>query len=371
MIQQGRISNIQASMLAITSLTIIGHLILLTVIIYQSHQDGWLAAIVGTVLGLIGILALIKLLQRFPGLTIIEILFTKFYWIGKIIGVAYLVYFYIMVTLGVRLFIEAYIRIMPETPMWALATVILLLTTYIVYKGLETLGRLNQIMLVVLVIFAVAVAFLALLQDKDYSNLLPIMGNGVKPVALGSLSVMGWFSEFVVMGMVLPYVQRPKKLVKTGIWASVITLIFFLGPITGPIALFGPGEAAKMAFPTFSEVRYISAGQVINRFDAIAIMFWTVGLMIFISLFFYGLSLGGAQALKLKTYHPLVIPLAWLIGIGSFIFAENYAELNAFLFHSFVPINILMGAIIPLVLLIWSLLRKKGPSQPLDQNIME
>lgn len=358
--ESGRLSNIQAAMLAITALTIIGHLILLTVIIYQSRQDGWLAAIVGTVFGLVGILALVKLVQRFPGRTLIEILFNEFSWIGKLLGVVYLIYFYLMLTLGVRLFVEAYKRIMPETPAWAFEAIILLLTSYIVYKGLETLGRLNQIMLVVLVLFALVVAFLSMRQNKDYSNLLPIMGNGIQPVVVGALSVMGWFSEFAIMGMVLPYVKRPKNLMKTGLWTAIITLVFFLGPITGPIALFGPTDAAKMAFPTFSEVRYISAGEVINRFDAIAIMFWTVGLMIYISLFLYGLCLGSAQALKLKNYHPLVIPFAWLTSVGAYLFASNYAELNEFLFASYVPINILMGAVIPLLLLGWCIIRRKS-----------
>ncbi len=352
MIEKGRISNIQAAMLAITSLTIIGHLILLTVVIQQSRQDGWIAAIAGTILGLVGIIALVKLSQKFPGLTLIEILFKHFSWPGKMIGALYLVYFFIMVVLATRLFAEAYKVIMPETPMWAFITVILLLAAFIVYKGLETMGRLNQIMLPILVIIAIAVAYLTWGENKDYANLLPIMGDGLTPVAIGSLSVMGWFGEFVIMGMLLPYVQRPKKLVKTGVGVAVITLIFFLGPITGPVAMFGAEQAAKMVFPTFSEVRYIVAGEVINRFDAIAILFWTVGLMIRISLFFYGLCLGLAQSLRLHTYQPLVIPLAWLIGVSAILFAKNYVELNQFLFQSYVPLNILMGAALPLVLYI-------------------
>ena len=357
MIEKGRISNTQAAMLAITSLTIIGHLILLTVVIQQSRQDGWIASIAGTIFGLIGIIALVKLSQKFPGLTLIEILFKQFSWPGKIIGVLYLLYFFIMVVLGTRLFAEAYNVIMPETPMWAFIMVILLLAAFIVYKGLETMGRLNQIMLPILVIIAIAVTYLTLGENKDYSNLLPIMGEGITPVAIGSLSVMGWFGEFVILGMILPYVQQPKKLVKTGVGVAVITLIFFLGPITGPIALFGAEQAAKMVFPTFSEVRYIQAGEVINRFDAIAVLFWTVGLMIRISLFFYGLSLGLAQSLKLNTYQPLVIPLAWLIGVGTILFAENYAELDAFLFESYVPLNLLMGAVLPLALYIWGMMK--------------
>lgn len=356
---KGKISNIQAAMLAITSLTIIGHLILLTLVLDQSRQDGWLAGVFGSILGLIGIIALSKLSQRFPGLTLIEILFQHYSWIGKIIGVFYLIYFYIMAVLGVRLFGEAYKIIMPETPLWAFITVILLLVAYIVYLGLETLARLNQIMLPVLVVFAVAVVFLTFANDKDYGNLLPIMGNGMLPVMRGSLSVMGWFGEFVVLGMVLPYVQRPEKLVKTGLYAAGITLLFFLGPITGPVALFGADEAASMAFPTFSEVRYIEAGEVINRFDSIAILFWTVGLMIRISLFYYGFSLGVVQILGTSTYRPLVIPIGWLIGVGAVLFSKNFSELTEFLFKTYVPLNILMGAILPLFFILWALVRRK------------
>jgi spore germination protein KB len=359
MIEKGRISNIQASMLAITSLTIVGHLILLTVVLFHSRQDGWIAALAGTVLGLVGILSLVKLSQRFPGLTLVEILFTHFSLPGKALGVVYLLYFYIMAALATRLFAEAYNRIMAETPSWAFITVILLLTTFIVYLGLETLGRLNQVMLPVLVIIAIAVVYLTMGEKKDYSNLLPIMGNGMYPVSLGSLAVMGWFGEFAIMGMILPYVQNPKRLVKTGVYTALITLIFFLGPITGPVALFGPVEAAKMAFPTFSEVRYIAAGEVLNRFDAIAVLFWTVGLMIRISIFFYGLVLGTAQVLRLTSYQPLVIPFAWLIGFGALLFSKNYAELNEFLFQSYVPLNILMGGLLPLMFLILSIILKK------------
>lgn len=356
---KGIISNIQAAMLAITSLTIIGHLILLTLVLDQSRQDGWLAGVIGSILSLIGIIALSKLSQRFPGLTLIEILFQHYSWIGKIIGIFYLIYFYIMAVLGVRLFGEAYKIIMPETPLWAFITVILLLTAYIVYLGLETLARLNQIMLPVLVIIAVSVVFLTIANDKDYGNLLPIMGNGMLPVMKGSLSVMGWFGEFVVLGMVLPYVQRPDRLVKTGLYIAGITLLFFLGPITGPVALFGADEAAKMAFPTFSEVRYIEAGEVINRFDSIAILFWTVGLMVRVSLFFYGLSLGVAQILRISTYQPLVVPVGWLIGVGAICFSKNFSELTEFLFKTYVPLNILMGAVLPLLFIFWAVVRRK------------
>lgn len=353
MIEKGRISNTQAAMLAITSLTIIAHLILLTVVLNQSRQDGWIAAIVGTILGLIGIIAITKLSQSFPGLTLIEILFNHFSWLGKIIGVLYLLYFYVMAVLGVRLFGEAYKIIMIETPLWAFVTVILLLTSFIVYLGLEALGRTNQIMLPTLSIIAIIVVLLTM-GNKDYSNLLPIMGRGIEPVALGSLSVMAWFGEFVILGMVLPYVQRPKKILKFSIGAGIITLLLFLGPITGPIAMFGPVEAAKLPFPTFSEVRYINAGEVLNRFDAIAVLFWTVGLMIRISLFFYGLSLGTAQAFKLKTYQPLVIPLAWLIGVGAILFVNNFQELTEFLYQTYIPLNLLMGAALPVALILYA-----------------
>ncbi|WP_202080965.1 GerAB/ArcD/ProY family transporter [Caldalkalibacillus salinus] len=361
MIEKGRISNIQTGMLAVTSLTIIGHLILLTVVINQSQQDGWIAAILGTILGLIGVVAITKLSQHFPGVTLIEILFKHFGTLGKFIGVLYLVYFYIMVILGVRLFGEAYRMMMFETPLWAFTLVIVLLTTYLVFIGLETLARTNQIVLPIIVFIAIIVVLLTM-GNKDYSNLLPVFGQGFPPIGVGAISVMAWFGEFVILGMILPYVQRPQKILKTNIFAAVIVLIFFLGPITGPIAMFGPQEAARLPFPTFSAVRYINAGEIINRFDAIAAIFWTVGLMVRVSVFYYGLILGTAQAFNLRSYRSLIIPFAWLIAVGALLFIRDFMELTEFMFETYIPLNILMGIALPVILVLFARrLKKKSP----------
>ncbi|TDF97971.1 GerAB/ArcD/ProY family transporter [Paenibacillus piri] len=355
MIESGKISNNQSAMLTVTSLTIMGHLIILTLVISQSRQDGWIAGIIGTLLGLLGIIGLTRLSQRFPGLTIVEILCLRFSWPGKIAAAIYLLYFWIMTVLAVRLFAETYKLIMVETPLPAFIVVIVLLCAYTVFLGLETIARMNQIMLPILVVTAMFVAFMTM-GSKDYSNLLPIMSRGAAPVGLGALSVMGWLGEFAIMGMVLPYVQQPAKLLKVNVAAAFVNLIFFLGPITGPIATFGPLEAAKMTFPTFSEVRYIEIGEILNRFDAIAILFWTVGLMFRISIFYYGLCLGTAQMLKLTTYRYLVVPCGWLVGVGSLLFVRNHEEIRDFLFRVYVPLNILMGAAVPLMLLGLSIL---------------
>lgn len=362
MVESGKISNVQSAMLTVTSLTIMGHLIILTLVINQSRQDGWIAGIAGTLFGLVGIIGITMLSQRFPGLTLVEILQSRFSWAGRSVAVLYLIYFWMMTVLAVRLFAEAYKVIMVETPLLAFIFVIVLLCAYSVYLGLETIARMNQIMLPVLVVTAMFVAFMTM-GSKDYTNLLPILGNGWGPAGLGAISVMGWYGEFVIMGMVLPYVQHPKKILKINVAAAVVNLIFFLGPITGPIAMFGPAEAARMTFPTFSEVRYIRIGEILNRFDAIAILFWTVGLFFRVSIFYYGLCLGTAQVLKFSTYRPLIVPYGWLIGGGAILFAKNHAEITEFLYHVHVPLNLVMGAAIPLIFLGWSVLfhKKKGP----------
>ncbi len=355
MIESGRISNMQSAMLAVTNLTIMGHLIILTLVIGQSRQDCWLAAIAGTLLGLIGVVGIAKLSNRFPGLSYIEMLRSRFSWPGKALAMLYLVYYWIMAMLAVRFFAETYMVIMDETPMLAFIVVILLLSAYLVFLGLETMARMNQILLPILVVTAMFVTFLTM-PNKDYTNLLPVLANGLAPVGSGALSVMGWFGEFAIMGMVLPYVQKPKKILTVSVASVVITMIFFLGPVTGPVAMFGPIEAARMTFPTFSEVRYIKIGEVLNRFDAIAILFWTVGLLFRASTFYYGLCLGTAQAFKFSTYRHLIVPFGWLIGIGAILFSKNHAEIKQFLYHTYVPLNIFMGSAIPIALLGWSAL---------------
>jgi spore germination protein KB len=356
--EAGKISNGQAAMLSITTLTIMGHLVMLTLIINRSRQDSWIAAIAGAVLGLLGFYVLTKLLRHYPGQTLIEILFQRFSWPGKFAGVCYLIYFYLMAVLGVRIFTEAYKSIMLETPLLAFVTVIVVLTMYIVYLGLETIARMNQILLPFLIMLGILVATLSM-TTKDYFNLLPILGNGLRPVLDGSAAVFGWYCEFAVMGMFLPYVKNPEKLHKVNLWAAALTLLFFLGPVTGPVAMFGPTEAAKMVFPTFSEVRYMKVGEVLNRLDSIAVIFWTVGLTMRVSMFYYALALGTAQAFRMERCQPLVIPLGWLIGVGAILFAKNFQELKDFLFHIYVPLNILMGVLLPMLLLLIGMILRK------------
>lgn len=83
--------------------------------------------------------------------------------------------------------------------------------------------------------------------------------------------------------------------------------------------------------------------------------------MIRISLFFYGLSLGTAQILRISTYQPLVVPMGWLIGVGAILFSKNFTELTEFLFKTYVPLNILMGVVLPLLFFLWAMVirRKK------------
>jgi spore germination protein KB len=86
-----------------------------------------------------------------------------------------------------------------------------------------------------------------------------------------------------------------------------------------------------------------------------------VGLTIHVSLFLYGVCLGLKQMFKLPTYHPLVVPVAWLCGICALLFAGNYAEVNEFLFHSYVPLNLLMGVALPFLLCLWAaIFMRKG-----------
>lgn len=363
MIENGKIGKIQYAMLAITSLTIIGHLILLSLTLYESKQDAWIAAIIGAVFAIPSMLALHKLVKPFKRMTLIEILYFRFSWIGKGIAVTYLMYFLLMLIVGVRLFGETYELQSPGTPMVMFFIILLVLAVSVAITGIEPLARFTQILLPILVFSALVVVFLSL-DDKDYSYLLPILGNGFSPVIKGAVTILGWYGQFVVMGMVYPYVNQKKKMSKNHLGVNLLTMVFILGPIIGPVAIFGPNQAAQLPFPTYSELRYISAGTVFNRMDAVAILFWTVGLTVYTSLFLYVLALGTAQILKTKSYRPLVPCFGWLAGIGAVLLANDFQEVRLFLFRIYVPMNIVMGILLPIVLALFVPLAKKTKTIP-------
>ncbi|MDW7617314.1 GerAB/ArcD/ProY family transporter [Peribacillus simplex] len=106
--------------------------------------------------------------------------------------------------------------------------------------------------------------------------------------------------------------------------------------------------------------RYISLADFFEHVESAVMAVWIVGAFVKISVFYYVSTLGTAQWLNLSDYRPVVWPIGILIvefGFWSFPSSMdvNRNDTNVFPFQ-----GILMQTIIPLLLLVIAVIRKKN-----------
>ena len=353
-----KISNAQAMMLGISSITVTGHLLFIPVILNHAGRDCWLSVLAALLPALIIGYVVSSLSRLYPGATLVEycqLIIGK--WPGRALALGFLGYFFHDAALSVRGFGEFFTSsITPRTPIIVYFAAIVILSTYAVRCGLEVLARTNAFFLCILIPIGLLASVLTH-KDKDYGNFLPILEQGPVPMLMGALNLVALYSTFLVMSMVFPHVNKQHKLKKASILTMGILVAMFIGPVTGPVALFGGERSAGMSFPTFQMLRDIQIAEL-QRLDLIAIFLWSLGSFSKVSLFLFAITYGLSRLLKLKDHRVLAAPTGALLVICSLLLSDNFMEVYRFLQNAYPFYSVPVGMGIPIVLLLIARLRK-------------
>jgi spore germination protein KB len=325
-----KISHAQCFMMGISSITITGHLLFIPVILNQAGRDGWLSLILSIVPVLFIGFVVASLAELYPRKTLTEcaqLILGK--WAGKGISILFIFFFFHETSLALRGFGEFFTTaITPNTPILVYLSALAILAAYNVRCGLEVMVRTNQFFLTILIFIGLS-AVLLTLKNKDYANLLPILEFGPKPMLKGMLTIVSLFSTFFVLGMVFPFVHNTNHLKRSSLITMMILIFMFVGPITGPIAVFGIEHVIGFDFPTFQMLRDIQVGDL-QRLDIIGIFLFSFGSYAKISLFLFAVVLGLQQLFDLTDYRLFVIPISALLVIVALINSESYIEIYRF-----------------------------------------
>lgn len=327
------ISTRQVFFIATPLLVIIGHFTLCPVYIGLAGKDVWIGMVAAFILGFVIFAAMGKLNEKFYGDTLIEKMNTWFGpWFGRVIAVPLILYFFLLsvITLyAYATFITSAFSLMH--PQWLITITYGLGIFYMVHKGIEVIARVCEWILFYNIITGIGVS-LALMGKKDYSKLLPMLENGIKPVIPVILLILAVFGELIVMLMVNVKREEKKSISHTGVYMLLFFVNMMIFPSTSiaPVTLFGEEQAKRLTFPVESSVRLINLG-FIERFDIYGMTIMTVSAFLRIALLHYATSLAAAQWLSLKDYKWL----NWIIGAGvivaSLTFFDNYLQFLSFL----------------------------------------
>lgn len=357
-----KITSMQFIQLIIISRIILAFITLPSLKAAPENQDVWISTALSFFIMLLLSIPTYLLWIKFPNQSIIQYSKTLLgNWVGGLIG--FLIICFIIHTISLSLsqismfFTSA---IMPETPDLFFIFSLVLCCAYAVFKGIEVLGRISEIVAPLIIISTIA-ALLILSKIIQLDSLLPVMEKGVFSVMQGSFYEAGNTFEVLIFAMLLPNLNDRQK-GKTVFIASFLILVSLLLIISITIlGIWGSNEAKSLLFPFAFTLKLAEVTDIIERVEIIYISLWTLGFFIKISLLYYLSAVGVSHLFNFKEYKHFVIPIGSIVIPLSIIMTPNIIELREFLsYKTFTLYSLVFILFIPTILLITSYIRGKG-----------
>lgn len=354
------ITVLQVTMIIITYVGIVDHVIVVPLLLQSAGRDAWIAALLAGGALLLW-LPLLFYIMKHTGQQNLYLWLSQ-HW-GRTVA---LIITLIVVT---ELFISTLVTIrdvtswtnityLPATPNWILTAIMLAVSLYAAYSGLRTIAIVNGILLPLVVALGFFVTIVNI-PRKDYTLLFPIMENGIEPVLKGVLYAGGGFMTVIILLLLQHRLERPLGLFSLVI-LGLILINLTVSPLTGAIAAFGPFEAARQRFPAYEQWRLVTFGHYIEQVDFLSIYQWLVGSFTRLAIGLYVIP-DIIHVTKRKHRLWILIFIAGLLAIFSQIPISDMVFMQ-FLKKVYFPIIVITVLALTIVIgvLVWIKSRKKG-----------
>lgn len=299
----------------------------------DAQQDAWISAIVSFFGAALLVLIIVGLGMRFPDMTAVEYaqkLIGK--WAGKAVSLIFVWAFLVIAATDIRIYGGVLITgFLSETPLSFIIFTMVIAGSIAAYSGIEVISRAADLlfpvflsMLVLSLMFAIP-DFLLL-----KNNLEPVLARGAGPVLRGSIIPTIIIAQYLILTMIIPSTEQPKKALRVALWALAgASAVLVLATLT-VIAIMGPDRGYRTVFPFFSMVTTLNISEFLERIEPLTLFAWGFGVFIGVSTFMYCGSKGMAQILGLEDYRPLVGPLAVISGVFAIHSYQNVFQLLTF-----------------------------------------
>jgi spore germination protein (amino acid permease) len=236
----------------------------------------WISVLIGGAVIQLTILIMWALCRRFPNLTLYEFLpkiFGK--WIGGFFNFAYITY-HILIAMLVLVLFENLISkwIFPLTPRWALLSLLVLSSVYLVIESLRTITRF-YVLATVLVVLIVLIALNAF-TVANFTYIFPITEAGWGKIFLGSKKAIVSLLGFESLLVVYPFVEgKADGKLKAASAANAFTTLLYTFLVFTVLVVFSPIEITMIPEPVPYMLKALSY-RMVERLDLIFLSIWTV-----------------------------------------------------------------------------------------------
>lgn len=325
---------------------------LFTNVTEKSGNSPWASILLAMLLSAPLMLIYARLQLLYPGQHLFDMLIGVFGNIaGKLLSIFFVWYCLHLGSLVLRDFGEFTSTVaLEDTPMLVPMLCVGLLCIWVVYAGIEVIGRSSKFWL----LFTIGVAiFLQLLsiQKMEFHHIKPLLDaswTGIFSDAAGLFCFP--FGEMVIFLGALHSLPRKGTAVKMFFSGLLVGGFFILLVTTRNLLVLGPQIMSALYFPAYVAVSRINVGDILTRIEGSSAVIFVIGLFIKTSLCLYVASAGTARVFNLKSYRAVVFQLGLLIVyLADFLF-EDIMEMKNFSAFTYKVYAVPFQLLLPLIL---------------------
>ncbi|MFC5713097.1 endospore germination permease [Thalassorhabdus alkalitolerans] len=342
----------------------------------NARQDAWIAILLGMAAGMLLFLIYAYLFSQYPELPLskyAEKILGSF--LGKFVGFLYALYFCYIGARVLRDFADlVIIELIPETPMFVISLLMILVVIYGCYAGFEVIARSSEIFFPIVFVIALAFAIFVLVGDlPDVKHLQPVLEDGWTNVfsVVFPLLITFPFGELIAFTALLPYVSQYKNniVIKVGLGAILFTGLFLSLLMSLIIAVMTPEITQYSAFPLLDVVEKINIRDFIQRIDPVAVVILHVGGFFKIVIFAYAAIVSLSTVFNTEEKKGWVTyTVAGMIYIPSLIIADNTIEhfqvgLEWVPYYLHIPFQIIIPLLLAVIVVMKNFFSRKKSNQ--------
>lgn len=321
----------------------------------EAGKDLWIAIIIATIVAIPVLFLYSRLMKLYPGKDFFDISMDVF---GKI-GGKILILFYIEYALHLSALetnnYSGFFNIgqLPETPQYIFAIMLVAVCIVGAKMGLEVIGRWAEISIFFVLLSVILITLLSI-PYFDFSNVMPILYNGWKPVIGASFTLSSFpFAEAVIIIYILSALKQSESIYKVVFSSLVVTSIILMMLLMKIILVLGENSSSMYYFPSQQSISIIDIGDFIQRLDIFSPLVYFLNYFVKITICLIFASKGVTKLFNLREYKKIVVPLGFFVFVFSLIiynstmdaFADaKYYKYYAFPFQFIFPIMILIVA---------------------------
>ncbi|MFC5450131.1 GerAB/ArcD/ProY family transporter [Paenibacillus aestuarii] len=296
----------------------------------DAKQDAWISILLASAAGAALLLIFFGFMTKLPSRNLFQVMEFA---LGKPIAVVftylYVIYFFYICMRVDRDLIELMkTTLLTQTPVEILHVCLFILCMYLTSSGLQIIGRIGELFAPILIGFLFLIGFLLIFDGNvSFKKLLPVMGEGVGPIIQAAFpSVMTFpFGELIAFTMIIPFTTMFSKARRISMYAILVSSLGLVFSCIIQIGTIGVDGRDRATYPLLSSARILTIGYFIERIDALATFMMMLGIVVKVSVYFYG-GLKGLEHLTNIRYQRFVLPMGLILSVLSVTVAHNFAE---------------------------------------------